>query len=98
MKSLRLLPSARRDLDVIWDYTAAAWGLDQAEAYITTLRRDMERLREFPELGAEHPSRHAKFRKLPSGHHFIYYVVSDATIEVVRVLHERMDVVRHLAG
>lgn len=96
MKALHLLPSARRDLDSIWDYTAAAWGLDQAESYITTLRRDMERLRAFPELGAEHASRHAKFRKLPNGHHFIYDVVTSCSVDVVRVLHERMDVARHL--
>ena len=96
MKALHLLPSAQRDLDAIWDYTAQAWGLDQAQSYVLTLQRDMERLREFPMLGAAHPSRHATFRKLPSGHHFIYYLVAETAIEVVRVLHERMDVSRHL--
>lgn len=98
MNALRLLPSAQRDLDKIWNYTAKAWGPDQAEAYVSTLRRDMERLREFPELGPLHPSRVGNFRKLPSGHHMIYYLVSTESVEVVRVLHERMDVTRHLPG
>lgn len=98
MKALHLLPSAQRDLDAIWDYTAAAWGLEQAENYLQTLRRDMERLRDYPELGPAHRSRHGSFRKLPSGHHFIFYVVGDSTVEVVRVLHERMDVTQQPGG
>jgi len=98
VKQLHLLPSAQRDLDAIWDYTANAWGIDQAESYVTALRRDMEQLREYPQLGVVHASRHASFRKLPSGHHFIYYVIAGAGVEVVRVLHERMDVARLLSG
>lgn len=98
MKELRLRPSAQRDLNAIWDYTAQSWGLDQAKAYLATLRRDMGRLCEFPGLGAEHPSRHARFRKLPSGHHFIYFLITKTNVDVVRVLHERMDVTRHLPG
>jgi len=94
--SLRLLPSAQRDLDAIWDYTAAAWGVDQAESYVQTLARDMERLRHYPQLGRVHPSRHAAFRKLPSGHHIIFYIVVHSAVEVVRVLHERMDASRQL--
>lgn len=96
MKSIRLLPSAQRDLDAIWNYTAAAWGVDQAESYLQTLRRDMERLRGYPELGPAHLSRHAAFRKLASGHHIIFYLVAGPAVEVVRVLHERMDVSRQL--
>lgn len=96
MNALRLLPSAQRDLDKIWDYTAKAWDADQAENYLNALRRDMERLCAFPELGPSHSSRVASFRKLASGHHVIFYLVLEDTIEVVRVLHERMDLVRHL--
>jgi toxin ParE1/3/4 len=98
VKALRLFPAAQRDLDTIWDYTAAAWGLEQAEAYIQTLHRDMERLRDYPELGPVHPSRIAAFRKLASGHHIIFYIVQGSAVEVVRVLHARMDVKRQLGG
>ncbi len=96
MKALRLLPSAQRDLDAIWNYTAAAWGIEQAETYIAALRWDMERLCEYPQLGPPHRSRVAEFRKLPSGHHLIFYLVRDQTVEVARILHERMDLTRQL--
>lgn len=96
MKSIHLRPSAQRDLDTIWDYTATAWGVDQAECYVQTLRHDLDRLRGYPELGPAHPSRHAAFRKLPSGHHIIFYIVAGSAVEVVRILHERMDMGRQL--
>jgi toxin ParE1/3/4 len=32
--SYRFSPRAQRNLDEIWDYSAATWGIDQAEAYI----------------------------------------------------------------
>lgn len=70
--------------------------MDQAESYIRTLRRDMERLRDYPELGPAHPSRLAAFRKLASGHHIVFYLVAEASVDVVRVLHERMDAERQL--
>lgn len=98
MKTLRLLPSARRDLDAIWDYTAQVWGLDQAESYVATLGRDMGRLQDYPELGPVHRSRVGAFRKFPSGHHLIFYQVTDANVVIVRVLHERMDVPGQLGG
>lgn len=98
MKPLHLLRSALRDFDTIWTYTAKIWGVDQADTYLTALHNDMERLREYPELGPAHPSRLAGFRKLPSGHHVIFYLVQDDCVEVVRVLHERMDVKRQLDG
>lgn len=98
MKPLRLLRSALRDLDTIWTYTARTWGVAQADTYVTALHCDMERLREYPELGPAHPSRIAAFRKLPSGHHVIFYLVLEDCVEVVRVLHERMDLKRQLDG
>lgn len=28
---------------------------------------------------------------MPSGHHLVFYVVTESDVEIVRVLHERMD-------
>jgi toxin ParE1/3/4 len=68
------------------------WSVDQADNYVRTLDNDMQRLREYPELGAPHPTRLANFRKLASGHHLIFYLLDGQDIEIVRILHERMDV------
>jgi toxin ParE1/3/4 len=98
MTGLRISPAALHDLDAIWSYTSRIWGLDQADNYIATLHRDMSRLIDFPQLGPAHRSRVGDFRKLASGHHLIFYLVLEQHVEVVRILHERMDVERQLGG
>lgn len=92
MTTLRIAPNARRDLASIWSYTAEAWGRGQADEYIASLYRDMGRVCDFPEMGSAYISQVGKFRKLSSGHHLIFYRPSDDGVEIVRVLHERMDV------
>lgn len=92
MTEIRLAPAAIRDMKAIWSYTLEAWSIDQADSYTATLHRDIARLRDFPELGTPYASRHGNFRKLPSAHHLIFYLVNERTVEIVRVLHKRMDV------
>lgn len=31
-------------------------------------------------------------RRMNSGHHLVFYLVTDLTVEIIRILHERMDV------
>ena len=31
-------------------------------------------------------------RSMNSGHHIVFYLVTDQTVEIIRILHERMDV------
>jgi toxin ParE1/3/4 len=38
MKALSFTPRAAADIDSIWDYSAANWGADQAEAYSEAIR------------------------------------------------------------
>ena len=37
MSQILLSPKAKSDLSDIWEYTLAAWGIDQAEKYVRTL-------------------------------------------------------------
>ena len=92
MAEVVLRPSAEADLENIARYTIERWGDTQAESYLSSLRRDIISLGVFPERHPVHKSRHGAFRKLVSGHHRVFYLFDSRTIEVVRVLHERMDV------
>ncbi|MFD2430874.1 type II toxin-antitoxin system RelE/ParE family toxin [Sphingobium scionense] len=38
MKWLLFTPAAQADLSDIWDYSAATWGVDQADLYIDAIR------------------------------------------------------------
>lgn len=93
---LTLTPRARRDLDEIWDYSRNRWGEARAEAYLRRLSRDMRTVAEAPGLGRAADEVRRGYRRLPSGSHVVFYRVTDTGIAVIRILHERMNMTRHL--
>jgi toxin ParE1/3/4 len=91
-----LRPRAQADLGEIWDYTADRWGLDQAETYIRQLWHDISILADSPLLGRECEEIRAGYRKYPSGSHILFYRLTPDGVDVIRILHERMDLERHM--
>jgi toxin ParE1/3/4 len=92
-----LSPAAQADLEQIWDYTRGRWGVDQAEEYLRELQRAIERAAANPRIGRACDEIRPGYRKLAAGSHTLFYrVTAEAVIDVVRVLHQRMDVDRHL--
>ena len=96
MSQIRLSPKARGDLDAIWDYTAQRWDVDQAEDYLRLLGRSMNLLAASPELGGRIDDVRKGYRRFPSASHVIFYRIKPGHIEVIRILHSRMDADRHL--
>ena len=86
-----LLPAARRDLSQIWLDTADRWGVDQADGYIAAINRRFAGIADFPSSYPEYRSGRGKFRKAASGEHLIFYIIAADRIEIVRVLHSRID-------
>ncbi|HEY4211777.1 MAG TPA: type II toxin-antitoxin system RelE/ParE family toxin [Steroidobacteraceae bacterium] len=91
-----LRPRAHADLDEIWEYTADRWGLKQAETYARLLWKDVQAVADKPSMGRECDEVRAGYRQYPSGSHVLFYRLADDGIEVVRILHERMDYTRHI--
>lgn len=89
-------PRAQTDLEEIWDYTASRWDIDQAERYIRAIRAAIERLADDPQLGRGCDDIRAGYRKFPVGSHVLFYRVGAAGLDVVRILHRRMDFALHL--
>ena len=96
MADFALRPKARADLDSIWDYTVETWGRDQAKTYLRALNRTFKTLAKRPELGRIYNEVYEGLRVYPSGKHLIFYFASDRGVDIVRVLHERMDIPAHL--
>lgn len=96
MPEVALRPKARADLDDIWNYTVETWGYNHAEKYLRALNRAFELLAEKPDIGRIYDEVHEGLRVYPSGRHLIFYFATDNGIDVVRVLHERMDISSHL--
>jgi toxin ParE1/3/4 len=91
-----LRPRARRDIEDIWDYSAATWSVAKAEVYIRQIQRSLETLAADPRLGRTCDEVRAGYRKYPVGSHVVFYRVVEGEIDVVRILHQRMDFEQHL--
>lgn len=91
----RLTPRAEADLEDIFSYTAARWSFVQAEDYHAGFVTAFEKLGSSERSGraADVPGGYLKYAV---GSHLVFYRVSESGIVIVRILHQRMDVERHL--
>ena len=88
---------ALEDLENIWHYTKENWGESQADAYYRTLTEAMDFLIRFPEAGRRYEEVYPGLRGFRAGKHILFYLIRHKnTVEIIRILHERMDFRRHL--
>jgi toxin ParE1/3/4 len=92
----RLTPAAQRDLSEIWDFTEQEWGVRQAETYLEDIKGAVERVAAIPDRGRSCDEVRAGYRVYPSGKHLIFYIPRDSGVDIIRILHQRMDPSRHL--
>ncbi|MDR7222180.1 type II toxin-antitoxin system RelE/ParE family toxin [Aminobacter aminovorans] len=91
-KRLIFSPAAEADLEQIWRYTAETWNPDQADEYIMQIHSSCTELATGRRKGRSLADIRAGYLKLSIGSHFIVYRIVDETIDVVRILHQRMDI------
>ena len=96
MSRFVLSPRAQVDLEEIWGYTERRWGAEQAETYIRLLQDAIEAVAEDPRKGRACDDIRAGYRKYPAAAHVLFYRLANQGIDVVRILHGRMDFDRHL--
>ena len=91
-----LSPLARADLDSIWDHTSKRWDDGQAEAYLRMIQAAIETVAGNPKLGRRYDEVRTGYRRHRAGSHLILYRETSDAIDIVRVLHEKMDIGSHL--
>ncbi len=96
MGEYRLSPRAQRDLDALFDYTVAEWGAAQALRYIDLIEEACAHLAEAPLQAQDCGHIRPGYRRRGVGQHAIYFRPTRYGLAVVRILHQRMDVGRHL--
>lgn len=97
MTAYVLSPRARDDLSEIWDYTADHWGVEQADRYVRQLCAACAGLAEGRRQGRTVDAVRTGYLKYLIASHVIFYRLrAPGQIEVVRILHQRMDADRHL--
>lgn len=89
-------PRARTDIEDIWDYTVKNWGERQAEIYIQLVKTAVDAVAADPGVGRRCDDVRPGYRRYPVGSHVLFYRVTASAVVVVRILHQRMDVERHL--
>lgn len=93
MPTFRLTAKAKADLRDIGRYTQQTWGRDQRNRYLTKLDEAFHILAQEPDRGRSCVDIRQGYRKYHVGRHMIFYRRSDAdSIEIIRILHERMDI------
>lgn len=96
--SLRLFiaPTAKAEILGIWNYTAAKYGTDAAQDYVSDLDTMMLRLLDYPLLGEDCSDIRKGYRRIRARDHVIYYIASGSGISVMRLLHPSQNARRRL--
>ena len=90
-----LTQKAVEDLSVIWAYTYETWSEKQADKYYELLVATFDEIAQRPDIGKVYEEISPEISGVKAGKHIIFYRQSKSkAIEIVRILHERMDL-RH---
>lgn len=85
------------DLEEIWFYTVEKWSIEQADRYHSLIFDEVNFI--CRNIDAGKPMNHIRkgywVSKVKS--HLIFYRVVNDVVEIIRILHERMDIDNRLA-
>jgi toxin ParE1/3/4 len=96
MLKYRLTPTAKSDFVEIWNYSVETWGLKQAEKYLQDIEDTLNQLAANPELGRQRPEIASGYYSFPAQKHIIFYLISDSYIDIIGILHGKMDIDKNL--
>ena len=93
MPHFKIKATARNDLKGIAKYTEKTWSREQRNNYLAELDQAFHRLAENTELGKACDHIRPGYRVFPVGSHLIFYKLgTEETVDIIRVLHKRMNV------
>jgi toxin ParE1/3/4 len=88
---IRLTQAAEQQLEDIWFYTLSEWGETQAGQYVSKIEQGIMQLLDNPYIGKARPEIKKDLRSLQIQKHLIFYRVGNETIDIIGILHSRMD-------
>jgi toxin ParE1/3/4 len=98
MKTLPFVISKKAvsDLEEIWFYTFEKWSKEQADRYYNLIFDEINYI--CKNVSAGKPMEHARkgYRATKVKSHLIFYKIVNDTIEIIRILHEQMDIENRL--
>ena len=93
MAKYRLTNKAVEDLADIWNYTFDKWSERQADDYYNMLIASCQKITTNPQLfGRRYDEISDGLRGFKAGKHLLFYrILGSGDVEIIRILHERMD-------
>jgi len=92
MSKYILTKKAVEDLSEIWNYTFALWPERQADTYYKMLIENFKEITMNPDIGKDYEGVVTGLLGFRAGRHIIFYRILNAIdVEIIRILHERMD-------
>ena len=96
MSAFKLTVAAEADLKDIGRYTLQRWGHGQRNKYLSELDKAFRELARNPELGKKRDEIRNGYLSLLKNKHVIFYRRQKREVEIVRILHQSMEIERHL--
>ncbi|MGG6262870.1 type II toxin-antitoxin system RelE/ParE family toxin [Leptolyngbya sp. AN03gr2] len=92
MNGYRLSEQAELDYREILAFTLERWGINQFDKYAELLEATFDRLVEMPTLGRQRDDIRPGFYRYQVGQHYIFYRITEETLQIARILHIRRNV------
>jgi len=93
----RISKQATDDLQGIWLFTLQKWSKEHADRYINLIIEEMEFVANNFMAGKSAEMTRKNYRVIKVKSHLIYYrKFENDVVEIVRILHQRMDVKKYL--
>lgn len=94
----RLSQHALRNLRSIYRYSCDTWGEAQADIYLKHLYAALSGLVEHPDRDNSRQQRSQPFRMIACQKHFVVYNIIGADVLILAIMHQSVDVERHIAN
>ena len=93
---IKFSDDAKEDIQDIADYTFEIWGEEQEEIYLHSLYQRLEEIAETPARWSQREDLFPGCQRALIGKHIIFFRIHKNEIFVSRILHQAMDVPRHI--
>ena len=93
----RFSSKAQSDLINIWEFTLVNWSIDQADRYYKLIIDKIKDICKKPDLGRNYNHVRKDYWGFNVKSHIIFYKIGDSgIIEIIRILHQRVDLLSRL--
>jgi len=96
MSKYTLRASAKSDLKEIGRYTQKEWGIAQRDKYLRQLESRFLSLAKTPRMGRSRNDVKTDYFSFQENAHVIFYLIKKDHIEILAIIHQRMEPTLHL--